>query len=113
MCTIASERANARRILAISVKDILLHSSLISLIPLIPPVFHFSTRSQKYFYSQSETFLFAVRKPSARSQKQSSSLKKIMDNIDKDCSLKQNGIAKKLVCLAKEFYIAQSDKMCL
>ena len=36
-----------------------------------------------------------------------------MDNIDKDCSLKQNGIAKKLVCLTKEFYIAQSDKMCL
>ena len=26
-----------------------------------------------------------------------------MDNIDKDCSLKQNGIAKILVCLAKSF----------
>lgn len=30
-----------------------------------------------------------------------------MDNINKDFSLKQNGIAKILVCLAKEFYIAK------
>ena len=30
-----------------------------------------------------------------------------MDNIDKDCSLKQNGIAKKRVRLTKDFYIAK------
>ena len=36
-----------------------------------------------------------------------------MDNIDKDCSLKQNGIAKILVCLAKEFYIAKRQDVFL
>ena len=62
MCTIASERANVRRVLAISVKDISLHSS--SDFPDSPD----STRLP-FFYSQSEVFLLAVRNISIRSQK--------------------------------------------